>query len=55
MTYPNFSRDLPMNDVDHDPIQNVKNDSIDIVLSNDSSNFTLSIDFSQYCQNSLLV
>ncbi|XP_052623770.1 uncharacterized protein LOC128129137 [Lactuca sativa] len=44
--------DLPMNDVDHDPIENVDNDSTDVVLSNASSNFTLSIDFSQYFQNS---
>ena len=41
-----------MNDVDHDPIENVDNDSTDVVLSNASSNFTLSIDFSQYFQNS---
>ena len=38
--------DLPMNYVDQDPIDNVDNNSTDVVLSNAYSNFTLWIDFS---------
>ncbi|CAI9301990.1 unnamed protein product [Lactuca saligna] len=41
---------MQMNDVGHHPIKNVENDSIDIILSNDFSNFTFSIDFGQYFQ-----